>query len=247
MKRTFTQAQLKYPESYMKARQRRHNRMMNRRRSAPAYIVPGVTRTGGAYRRSMPGSPEKKFWDATETDNGIATTGDIMTSLCLIPQGTTDISRIGNKILVKNINSHMVISIDDQGVAATSDGGIRIILYVDQQANGAACTAADILRGLPGTLSTASIFSFRNMDNLDRFKILKDKTYRISPQFANAASTNASIFRKNFNIKCSIPLYYSSTTGALTELRSNNIGICAIAQGALMNFTHVTRLKFFDQ
>ena len=59
------------------------------------------------------------------------------------------------------------------------------------------------------------------MDNVDRFVILKDKTYTLNPPTQNAALGSCQTLREiKMNKKCNIPLEFSSTTGAITQLES---------------------------
>lgn len=102
----------------------------------------------------------------------------------------------------------------------------RLIMFVDKQANGATATVTDILE-------SANIMSFRNLANSGRFIILMDRTMDMN---CNAGGGNGSTTEygtvetyMSFNKSCNIPIEFSSTTGAITEIRSNNIGILSIA------------------
>ena len=86
------------------------------------------------------------------------------------------------------------------------------------------------------------------MDNVDRFVILKDKTYTLNPPTQNAALGSCQTLREiKMNKKCNIPLEFSSTTGAITEIRSNNI-LCLFINAAdnLTNFAFTVRVKYSD-
>ena len=67
-------------------------------------FIPGVSRTSGAYSRSLPGSNEKKYLDTDYADTVVAAAGQIEDSLVHIPQNTTDTGRIGNRVRLRNIN-----------------------------------------------------------------------------------------------------------------------------------------------
>jgi len=204
-------------------------------------VVPGYTRTVGAYKRSIPGNIEKKFFDTACSDTSDMSGGAIVAaSLNLIPQGTTDQTRVGNKITIRNVNVRFAISADDQTTGAFAAGAIRIIIYVDKQTNGATAAFTDILKG-------GQVTSFRNMDQVDRFIILKDKIYAPPVMAANALHTSTSARYYSISKKVNLPVHFSSTTGAITELRSNNIGFLAISDTASANiFNGVARVKFTD-
>lgn len=207
----------------------------------PVRVVPGYTRTVGSYGRSLPLSFEKKYFDTTVIDTSDATSGVIINSLNLVPQGTTDQTRVGNKITIRNINIHAYSNNDDQTTLAFAGSNIRVIVYLDKQANGAAAAVTDIL-------NTAAITSFRNMDQVDRFVILVDKVVFNPVECANALHTSNQRHYWSVNKKCNIPVHFSSTTGAITEVRSNNIGILYISDFASGNSAANgrARVKFTD-
>lgn len=202
--------------------------------------MPGYTRTVGAYARSVPGAVEKKYFDSNIANSGDLSAGVVFNSCCLVPQGTTDVTRVGNKIMIKNINLKGTLTLDDQGTGSIPNGIIRIIVFIDKQANGATAAVTDILK-------TATFASFRNMDQVDRFTILKDKVYTIRCQSSNALHTGASAIYFAMSKKCNIPIHYSSTTGAITEIKSNNVGLLYIADGTQVNVASgASRVKFTD-
>lgn len=48
---------------------------------------PGFTRTVGAYARSLPGAIEKKYFDTNASNTADLSSGSVLNSLNLIPQG----------------------------------------------------------------------------------------------------------------------------------------------------------------
>jgi hypothetical protein len=202
---------------------------------------------GGAYMRSAPGSFEKKYLDSVFAAASIPTAGGFSTSWNLIPQGTTKNTRIGNKCTVVNINAHGQLTLLTQAAASVVGDKVRWLVFVDKQANGAVPAAiSDLLQTMPG--ATTDVNSFRNMDNVDRFVILKDKTYVLNQATQSGSlGSNVTTRELKFNKKCQIPLEFSSTTGAITEIRSNNIMCLLISLGNnLTQFALTVRVKFSD-
>ena len=79
-------------------------------------------------------------------------------------------------------------------------------------------------------MEAATVDSFRNLENSNRFHILYDKTWAVTQQ---AGATSSTYFvEKNFQayIKCNIPLEFSGATGGLSEIRSNNLLTLAISE-----------------
>lgn len=245
MKRTRAQAGLPYghPIRIERRRQiailRRNNAQMRNR------VVPGYTQTRGRYARANSTS-QKKYFDTQDTNN-VATTGNVFASLNLIPAGTTDLTRVGGKCNISNLDVKFAFSLDQQAsaVGGILSGNVRFIMFIDTQANGATAAVADIL-------TSASIYSFRNMDTVDRFRILCDKMYNVTPQSAIWNGTTlyngvgaTKYFKKSWK-KMNLPIHFSSTTGAITEIKSNNIGFLMISDNGGINYTLNARVKFYD-
>lgn len=182
-------------------------------------------------RRTGAVSTELKFWDGTLADT--TTFGITNSSLNLIPQGVTESSRVGRKCVVKSIRLKGKFILSNTTTLGNAYDWMRLIIYVDKQCNGTAATATDILE-------TDALQSFRNLSNTGRFKILHDKSYVLNPTagaYTGAATTNL-IMTKQFSInkRVNIPLEFSSTTGALSELRSNNIGVLVVANNGTVSY-----------
>lgn len=197
--------------------------------------------------RSHPGSFEKKYFDTVFAAASIPSAGAFSVSWNLIPQGTTKNTRIGNKCTAVNINAHGQLTLLTQAAASVVGDKVRWIILVDKQANGATVGAVgDVIQTMPG--ASTDINSFRNMDNVDRFVILKDKTYVLNQATQSGSlGSNVTTRELKFNKKCQIPLEFSSTTGAITEIRSNNILCMLISLGNnLTQFALTVRVKFSD-
>lgn len=199
-------------------------------------FVPGRERISGYYGRyNMPGSSEEKFFDTAHTFAIDSTTEVPVTGqLCLIPQGTQENARVGRKVTIKSIHFRARVT---QSVASNLQGAVYIAIVLDKQCNGAAASASDVIQG--GDLGLGHI----NMANSERFSMLKRFTFTLPKTF----NESGGVAQLDWYHKCSIPLEYSSTTGALTEIKSNNVFILACAnvddEIALIG---TTRLRFDD-
>ncbi len=208
----------------------------------------GYLQTSGFYGRfASNGSPgaELKFFDVTLDDTLIAQAATVTDSINKIVQGVTESTRVGRKCTIRSINWRWDIVYNDTATADTSAESVRIIMYLDQQANGATATAALLL-------ASDDYQSFNNLANSGRFKVLMDR--QVDCHSPAGAGQNAShIFTENiysgaFYKKCMIPIEFSSTTGAIGEIRSNNIGVMLLSKdGNLTTFRSRIRLRFSDQ
>lgn len=194
-------------------------------------------------------SGESKFFDTTLTNTNVTTSGVITNaSLNLIPQGVTESTRVGRKCVVKSVHLRGMVTLRQSTNGAQCADRFRMIVYLDKQANGATATVS----GDDGLLSSAVIDSFRDLNNTGRFYVLSDKTFAMNPAAAEgnaAVNICERIYHLQLNKRCNIPLEFSSTTGAISELRSNNIGVMCIASETVVNVSQVrytTRVRFTD-
>lgn len=142
-------------------------------------------RTGG-YRQFQPryvsrGMRQLKFRDETT----VATLGQNNMSIFAIhpaiPQGTSESTRLGNKIIIDKVMLKMHTRFYSNSVTTTNtwpttESNIpitaRVWVIYDRQPNGATATANDMFTQI-GTLQTGL---FNNIGNTDRFTTLYDKT-----------------------------------------------------------------------
>lgn len=204
----------------------------------------GYNRTGGNYGRYNGPNAELKFLDVVLDDALIATAGTITDSVNLIPQGVTESTRVGRKCTIKKIGWKytMTIAAQSGGAIATSDT-CRIIMFLDKQCNGATAAVLDVLQ-------TADWDSFRNLANSQRFRILHDKSYDLNvPGLAGDGTTNDSgsvTMTGSFYKDCNLPLEFDATSGAITTIRSNNVGVLLISRGGIIRVQSVVRVRFSD-
>jgi len=205
-------------------------------------VARGFTRRSGFYGRYFPNGNELKFFDTTLSYNvdftaEVPATGQI----CLIPQGVTESTRVGRKCTIKSILLKGALAFVPAAAAnATSTGYMWLIL--DKQTNGAAAVASDVF----SNVTTQS--ALRNLANSSRFKILKKFKFT----FNSGAGVTTAYNNVSMPFECykrlSIPLEFSSTTGAITELKSNNIFLMAGADFTddLIQMAGVCRVRFID-
>lgn len=215
------------------------------RRSA---VVPGLTRTSGYYGRFTGSNAELKFHDLDIDDAAIAINGTIAQVSCLtIAQGNTESQRIGRKLTVKQINWHFEIKFFGSTATAATSDVVRIILYHDRQANGATATVT-------GILESDDYQSFNNLANKQRFTILMDRNYSmVARSGSGRGSTDTLAFGEDvqtdtFYKTCNIPIEYdnSGTDGAITTIRSSNIGVIALSRDGGSQLVSKMRIRYSD-
>lgn len=232
-------SKMKRQRNYVSSRNRRPIKQTAGKRTS--VVVPGVTRTAGAYARNM-NRDEKKWLDTDHALATIASTGLFMPTLNGIRIGQDVNSRIGNRVCLKNINCYVTAQAAGSNVAGSGDDVVRFILYLDHQANGAAATITDILKG-----PTPTYDSFRNMNQAERFTILKDKFITLSG--LQGAGTGFSAHNpKFFKVawKGNVFLHFGADTGFASDLRSNNVGILLITKDGDAKVQVHARIKYTD-
>jgi len=194
-------------------------------------------------RSRVPAVGEKKFF---ETDLQIAgdNGGVIIDSLNLMERGTDDNERVGRKVIVRGVGFRGRIQSD--GTTPLPDR-MRIILYVDKQANKAIAAATDIL----DTTIASAIDAYRELANVGRFRILYDETHDLNMPNGSATVTVRAV-RKTVThwSNVNIPLEYSGNTGTVADLNSNNLGMLFITQldtaTPAADFDGIARIRYID-
>lgn len=191
---------------------------------------PGLVRAAGSYGKyggnalSSGLKPELKFFD-TAMVSTIDQTAEFLFSLNLIPQGDTESSRDGRSAVIRSIQirGDAVFSPAAAGVAATN---IEMWCVLDTQANGANAAFTDVFNS--NTVQTTLL----NLNNSGRFRILWHKTIEMNAMAGVTTAYNDTRKHFEFYKRVNIPIDWSSTTGAITEVRSNNIIFLAGAAGS---------------
>ncbi len=191
-------------------------------------------------------SPELKFHDVDIDDAVVQSAGDVDPAINLIAAGTTESTRIGRKVTILSIGWRYSVTLPEVDAAATPAPGdvIRVMLVLDKQCNGAAATVTDMLE-------TTGYQSFNNLSNKSRFRTLHDATFPLN--YLTLASDNAAVVSSaevwqhyTFFKKVKIPIEFSAGTGALTEIRSNNLFVLLITKRGAAGFESKMRLRFSD-
>lgn len=193
--------------------------------------------TGGPYT-----GPELKFWDQSYSLT-LGTAAAVSGSLNQIPQGVTESTRVGRKVTIKTIELHGTMSSTFATLAA-GDGTAALWLILDKQTNGAGPVTSDVITG------TVLPHGLRNISNQERFVILKKWVMEMNPTAGVSAAYCDRSRPVNYYKRVNIPIEFSSTTGALSELRSNALflmyGLSNSTFNGLITFIGNARLRYDD-
>lgn len=186
---------------------------------------------------------EEKFFEDAQDNQTLTTTAvNLFVSLNRIPEGTAGNRRVGRKILVTKINLRGYIQIA-QTTTSTAQVA-RIMLVLDKQASGGAP---------PTPLLTDSVIGFNDLTESDRFMTLKEWIFDMNPQAAFWNGTVQAQLPVKHYFKCTkkvhIPIIFDGDTGAITEVRANNIFVVAWMDSGAMTAPIVvlkSRIRFQD-
>ncbi len=191
---------------------------------------------------SVPAKVEVKFHDQVITDV-VVDQATVQAPLLTIAQGTTEDTRIGRKITITSMHMYAVCEIKETTDSRFAAEIIRVIIFQDKQANGALPAVLDLMED-------TDMLSFRNLSNSGRFIFHYDEFHNV-----NATAGRDTGFARNhapvieFHKDVSIPIEYdsSATTGVVTSIRSNNIGLLLMSLDVTIgNFESRFRFRFID-
>lgn len=198
------------------------------------------------FKRVGASSAELKFKDTNKASTAITAAGSIFNdTLVGLQEGNTDSSRIGNRITVKSVMVRGIAQLAAAVDSANTSQSVRIIVYLDRQANGATAAVTDIL-------ASADFLAFNNLDNSDRFRTLADTM--IDMQVPGATPSGAAYtfgeFNQTFFLKAKLNLdfKYKGNAGTVADLSGNNIGVLVIGKtDALGTIAYDARVRYTDQ
>lgn len=138
----------------------------------------------------LKGSNERKHYDENLSFGGF-TTSSQQNTLNDVPQGTTDITRIGDELVCTFLESNFTLSgsFDDTVV-------VRIVYLWDKQ--NVLATSADFMQS---TGASDDINAFFDWDKKKLFSVLSDKSYTLTPQNLIDGTTAAVNYPRELQIK----------------------------------------------
>jgi hypothetical protein len=225
--------------------------MSKRKRSGNPYN--GKQRTVGYYDRFKQSSEELKYYDFVRSSTSIPgeTWSMVAESTVLnMAQGTGPSERIGRKITLKGVFVRLQVTAEGR-----EDFMARMIVVNDKQTNGTAMTPSDLFgAGVLGQPNNPDMFSFYELANKNRFRVLHDEYVRVpvtAPTDASLGLVNSQQIRIDCNKRLNLPMEFSGTTGAVSEIKSYNIRVLLFIERQPnsvmpMAFECVIRSRYLD-
>jgi len=192
---------------------------------------------------------ELKFNDQYWYVPTVLSTGNYLQPVCSITEGTGATQRVGSQITVKSIHLRYIpglVTWDEvPSLDAPGSDLVRVIVFHDKQCNGAAAGYTDVLQ-------EASIVSFNNLFNKDRFRILHDRVTEVNREVGFAEKDGANFHGSELHkfekasYDCNIPLRYKDSSGGVSSLTSGSIGIMCISENGLATLQTRIRVRYKD-
>lgn len=208
--------------------------------------------------RSLDAGEELKYFEVSFTNN-TATVAGTRTLLNGMAQGNTQITRIGGQILMTSV--HVNFEAHTQTSNLTPQVG-RLMIVLDRQANNAnpTVTADPLVAGTSAILNSGTVASnsqtFRQLESVKRFKILKDFIFCFNPMFSinnPAAGTDlttvVALKREiRWNIKLNHVAKYTLAAAGIASISTNALFIIWMTDQASNEpqLTGGTRVYFKD-
>lgn len=148
-----------------------------------------------------------------------------------VTQGPGGNQRIGNVINVHSIQFRITVTLPTTAVAPVATGSwnglCRIIMFSDQECDGAYPTTGDLLEvaSLPQALESPL-----NVQNFGRWKILMDRTFEYASPSADTRDPADMIIYEFKKLNCHQIQWDDSNANAIANARNGHIFWCAIAQ-----------------
>lgn len=255
-----------YPASYAAAVKRRRMSLGLPTTVAVRTVSPRVGYASVPRTRGAQVTGEMKYFDTERTAQAIISNvswatanqdpGTIQT-LFAPGSGAAINQRIGKETKLLKIRIKGMITMNTQAAQATADTPtiVRVILVQDKQSN--ASSAAGDLVIQDGNTPANAVFQFQSEDNFGRFRVLKDKTFRMdNPNIsyfgvANQIGQNGlSIpFKWNIKFKQPVSVHFNAAGAAdYTSIVDNSFHIfanCTSTQGGA-NIVYNARCCYKD-
>lgn len=208
----------------------------------------GYTRRVGMYGRFGTGRSnnaqiEKKFFDTSiglpAGGNAVSASNSQGAILVGIAQGTGASQRIGQKIIVKSIQLKLQAVLASGAVDADI---MHVYLWQDTQTNGAYPALTDIYAN-SGPIGT----NLRTMEESARFKLLKHFVFQLNSDAGVATAFGGDIRQDECYLKCNIPIVFNSSTGAIGEIKSNNLIMTFGSSNSTATVSGNARVRYTDR
>lgn len=229
----------------------------DRKIAAVARILKGARTTsypsGTSFTRAPPasrgyygpwsrlGGGELKTIDTGTINDSLAPTA-VCTLINGVAVGTDYNTRDGRRIRMKHLT--LKFAVYNSGASSSNPDVCRIMIVLDRQANGTVATSAQMLQ-------TNTVFSPMNLDNRDRFLVLKDimiGTEGATFSGGYVATGNSKSYVRKVFVPLNRMTTYSGTAATIGSISTNALYLVYNAQNSNQtSITYNSRVRFYEQ
>lgn len=206
------------------------------KKNAPRRRNPRTTRKTGyqMYKQIAPYMPKPEVKQNLIQNGPISlTTGTSYVLLNALFQGTDKLNRIGRNVEMSSIQWTQKLEL--QG---GNRGTIRCVIVIDRQPNEAIFNSSDVYG------PTFDVLSLRDIDSMDRFKVLKDYRVTLTPGILEESVRSYYLKIPKYLQKVS---YDASSAGNITDITTNSLYLMMVADAsAVANATTDIKFNFYD-
>ncbi len=200
---------------------------------------------------------ENKFIDFELTSTALDSTWDNYnptTTNCISATaiGNTESTRDGRVYYINSVHlkgSVRATTLESQ-TGPISDLLARVVVVLDTQTNASEVVALDVMDGA----QTDDIYSFRNLQNTKRFRVLMDKIIKVPRASINTNEGAANLFAAGtwisypfqYNLKFKKPIRVQcvGTSATVASISDNSIGVIAVASSTEVSLNYQSRIRF---
>ncbi len=181
-------------------------------------------------------------WAGGELDDGTAL------AVSAVAQGDGESNRDGRKMEILSVHIKGLLRLIQQEAVGnpTANAVIRLILVLDKQTNGAQLNAEDVV-----TVTTVDVNAWRNLQNSQRFRILKDERFNLQTLVMTTFQVNdfstcqqETPFEFHVVFKKPIVVNHTGTTAVVASIADNSIHLIGVSSNATSQITYVSRVRF---
>lgn len=191
-----------------------------------------------------------KYLDTGITDTIATTSGAVvLSSLNVIPTGTTAQSRVGKRVRIFRIDYMVQVTRGVESNNTDTASNSRVVLFKDNATRGSSPTYTDIYE-------SGNFNSFLNAQNSRRFEIIKECRFTLNNYaYWNTTTGQVNVLPstkiKKGSIRCDIPILFSSTgtTGSVAQTIENCLLLTFIGdnvKSVLVSVGTAFRVYFVD-
>ncbi len=182
-------------------------------------------------------------WAGNEIEDGTAL------SLSAVAQGDGESNRDGRRMemLSVHLKGFVTLNCVETNASPTDSEVVRLILVLDKQTNGAQLNAEDVV-----TVTTFDVNAWRNLQNSQRFRILKDHIINLQITTATQEAVNDYSsggmkfpFEMHVVFKKPITVNHTGTTAVIASVADNSIHLIGVSTHAtLVTINYNSRVRF---